>query len=416
MLYKVGLIDIRNNPLQYISIRSFRPFEGSTILVDRYSSCCFVNSKEKCICTHSKSTYLTCQRMFPSIFLRISLILLGIVAISTNLISCFVHSSKRNKTSQSKFLMHLSLADLIMGVDMLLLACVDIYYSDYFPSFSEKWRNGITCKIASFLSIISSEASVFLLSLISFDRCMNVKYPLGALKMGTKTLFVIWLISAGLGVISVSLSYFDTNMFDVSEVCVGLPMVTRTKLSSTSETLVVPTLTFYARYYTFSVPEVGSWFWRRTRLIHENQISNVTTTDNVPYISSEVSGHQLASYFSIIVFIGINIICFLFILVCYINILHDARKSSKNMNRQQESTKLAFKVSLVILTDFLCWIPLCVICLFVQLGIFSVSPQVYAWTVAFILPINSSINPFLYTLSSEISKYFSKRSRSMSNI
>ena len=29
---------------------------------------------------------------------------------------------------------------------------------------------------------------------------------------------------------------------------------------------------------------------------------------------------------------------------------------------------------------------------------FNMSPDVYAWIIVFVLPINSAINPFLYTL------------------
>jgi len=38
-----------------------------------------------------------------------------------------------------------------------------------------------------------------------------------------------------------------------------------------------------------------------------------------------------------------------------------------------------------------------------------VDPVIYAWTVAFILPINSAVNPFLYTLMEIISNYRDKK-------
>jgi hypothetical protein len=34
----------------------------------------------------------------------------------------------------------------------------------------------------------------------------------------------------------------------------------------------------------------------------------------------------------------------------------------------------------------------------------AISGDVYAWTAVFILPINSALNPFLYTLSAVIGK------------
>ena len=63
---------------------------------------------------------------------------------------------------------------------------------------------------------------------------------------------------------------------------------------------------------------------------------------------------------------------------------------------------MAVKMSIVVLTDFFCWVPLAVVCLLVQCGVFTVGPEMYAWTVGLILPINSALNPFLYTLATLI--------------
>ena len=52
---------------------------------------------------------------------------------------------------------------------MLLLAAADVIYGDYFPSYSDQWRNGPICEVASILSILSSELSVFFITLVSTD-------------------------------------------------------------------------------------------------------------------------------------------------------------------------------------------------------------------------------------------------------
>ena len=61
------------------------------------------------------------------------------------------------------------------------------------------------------------------------------------------------------------------------------------------------------------------------------------------------------------------------------------------------------KMSLIVFTDFCCWVPVGVLSILVQAGAVEVDPAAYAWIATFVLPINSAINPFLYTLASIIS-------------
>ncbi len=70
---------------------------------------------------------------------------------------------------------------------------------------------------------------------------------------------------------------------------------------------------------------------------------------------------------------------------------------------------MARKMFALVFTDFCCWIPLCTVCILAQAQVIQVSPKVYAWIVGFVLPINSSINPFLYVIFGEISDYQKKR-------
>ena len=53
---------------------------------------------------------------------------------------------------------------------------------------------------------------------------------------------------------------------------------------------------------------------------------------------------------------------------------------------------------MVIFSDFCCWVPI-VIMKYLAVGGMKIPPQVSAWTAVFILPLNSSINPFLYTVA-----------------
>jgi hypothetical protein len=101
-------------------------------------------------------------------------------------------------------------------------------------------------------------------------------------------------------------------------------------------------------------------------------------------------------------FIAVNFAAFTFMLAAYIAIFIKVRQSSRAVRSTavNRESSLAKKVILIILTDFACWMPVIII------GVLSLtksfddpSKQVYVWIAVFVLPINSSINPFLYTFS-----------------
>uniref|UniRef100_A0A2C9LXT7 G-protein coupled receptors family 1 profile domain-containing protein n=1 Tax=Biomphalaria glabrata TaxID=6526 RepID=A0A2C9LXT7_BIOGL len=65
--------------------------------------------------------------------------------------------------------------------------------------------------------------------------------------------------------------------------------------------------------------------------------------------------------------------------------------------RRLEDLAVAKKLVFVAISDFLCWFPIGII------GFFSLKGQtfyrdVYAWFVVFVLPINSALNPIIYTI------------------
>ena len=70
---------------------------------------------------------------------------------------------------------------------------------------------------------------------------------------------------------------------------------------------------------------------------------------------------------------------------------------------KQEQIRLTSKVAAIVLTDFLCWFPSIILGILVQAGALTLSASVFAWCVTFVLPINSAINPYLYTISALIS-------------
>ena len=274
-----------------------------------------------------------------------------------------------------------------MGVYMIILGSADMYFNDRFPLKAETWRSGVTCRIAGAISIISSEASVFFVTLISIDRFLGIKYPMSTRKLGKRLTLAItlttWIVSVALGVVPSVLAagkkYF--KFYDNSHVCIGLPLALTESYTTTTTR---EKLDFEGAYI----------FWDS--------------------FSTEYEGLITGMFFSSALFLGLNCVCYLVILVCYIFIVSSVQKSSKQSGRtveMAEQIKLTTKVTAIVGTDFLCWFPIIVLGILVQTRVLTLPLAVYAWAVTFVLPINSGINPYLYTISDVISNHRKEKAK-----
>ena len=399
------VVDLRGNMLNLLTSHSFPNFQV-LVLVDHYSACCFMGGDVICISVNVRSDFLTCKRMLPSVVLRFTMWLVGSGAVTFNFgVICSRLFLGMKNTLQSTLVLNLTLSDFLMGIDILILLSADFYYHNYFPNFSASWIESSMCKIAAALSTLSSEVSVILVVLIGFDRYLGVRYPLSVHKGLGKTrtrlcVIICWLISMVISLIPVVVDKYAPGFYDISEVCVGLPIVKRKVTIDKDE--FIPVKTFAIQHEYVYVTNNGSHrahysyyvggYWR---------LASVSTIQKIYYRISEVSGFKLAKPLSMVVFIGFNLTCFAALAVVYTRIFVVASNSgiAIQSTKKNQEMRMALKMSVVVLTDFLCWVPLAFVCLFVQCGIFSVGPELYSWTVGLILPINSCLNPFLYTLA-----------------
>ena len=106
--------------------------------------------------------------------------------------------------------------------------------------------------------------------------------------------------------------------------------------------------------------------------------------------------------YSVIVFLGVNLLLFIIIFICYFLMYLAIKRTSRQCTRKRENLeeiKMATKMAIIVGTDFCCWMPI------IMMGLLSLSTNitiphdVYAWAAVFILPVNSSANPYLYTIS-----------------
>ena len=65
--------------------------------------------------------------------------------------------------------------------------------------------------------------------------------------------------------------------------------------------------------------------------------------------------------------------------------------------RRKQDLSIARRVAAVAFTNLLCWLPIGVLG-FLAWGGSSLDSEAYAWMTVFVLPVNSALNPVLYSL------------------
>ena len=289
--------------------------------------------------------------------------------------------NQNKKISHSIMVLNLAVSDFMIGFYMLIIAVADLHFGEKYSREAKQWRSSVICKIAGVLSVMSSEASVFIVTLISVDCFWSIVNPFNLWQLRRKStilvLLVIWSISLGL---SIGPTVFGSGSnSDIYGVCIGLPLITK------------PTA-FEVKEGTFDNP-LGS------------------QTVSIPVGTAQ----KPAWIFSIILFLGVNLFCFLVVFFCYIGIFVKVKRTSNKVRvaaHRDREIRMAVKMAFIVGTDFACWMPVIIMGILSQTGSVVIGPDMYAWIVVFILPINSSMNPYLYTLFTSISEQRSKSTES----
>ena len=383
-------LDLTHNPLLWVNQKVFDPLTTlTTIYVDDFATCCFIQFA-KCSFESPPSPFISCKRLLPYFILRVVIWVIGIATVFGNIFVLFSRSKDRRRgTVQYLLTKNLSMSDLLMGIYMMILLSVDMYYKDFFPSHSEPWRHSILCRVAGALSLLSSEASVFFITLISIDRYMGVTFPFAVIRLRKTSAKIVvallWFIALLLCIASVLIPIVNSALYDVSEICVGLPISRR-------NSYILETKSFNLNTSSF---EVG--------------------LDIGTAVEAKFTDSKSSMYFSIAIFTVLNLCCFLVVAFCYLSIFIIAKQTSRQAGRSttvNDELKMAFKMAGIVFSDFCCWMVVVVLSILVQSGAVTIQPVAYSWIATFVLPINACINPFLYTLASMILDRFQRKHKS----
>ena len=318
-------------------------------------------------CDSPGNEFSSCDDLMKSKALRACLWVLGILAFFGN-ISVIVWRTTIGKENRihSFLLTNLAVSDFFMGIYLLIIAIKDAQWQGEYFKHDIEWRAGYLCQVAGALSMFSSEVSVLMLTLITADRFICIVFPFSSIRLSWKKAYVlcsvIWTFGAIISFIPMSgIHYFNDETTQAG---------------------------FYGR--------------------------------SAVCLSLQLSEDRPAGWeYSVSFFLSLNLLAFLFILVAYIIIFWTVKKSSGRIRstKVNQDTAMARKLMFIVMTDFCCWMPVIIIGILSLTGNFyDPEKKAYIIMAIFVLPVNSSINPILYTFSNaNIREKFSKKKRHVGN-
>ncbi len=333
--------------------------------LDRFILCCYAKKAiEGVQCESPADEFSSCDDLMKNKTLQICIWILGILAFAGNLLVIIWRIIDKEENRVHSFLLtNLAVADMLMGVYMLTIAVMDLRWQGEYFKHDIEWRSGIGCQIAGVLSMLSSEASVLILTIITLDRLISIVFPF---KFKRFTYKAAVFACTGVWIFGVVISVFPIT---------GIS-------------------------YFYGDESAGNFgFYSRSAVCLPLQLSEGTP-----------AGWE----YSVAFFIGLNFISFTFILVAYIAMFWTVKRVSRavrstNLNKESAMAK---RLVFIVMTDFCCWMPIIIINILSLTGKFEDPNKIaYVWIAVFVLPLNSSLNPILYTFSTNRTKRSLTRKR-----
>jgi len=237
------------------------------------------------------------------------------------------------------FVKNLAAADLCIGVYLLCIGERDQRFRGEYNQHGHEWMTSWQCTCLRLLAVTTSEVSLLLLTFMSVERFVSISQPFGE----------------------------RTLSFRAAVISIALIWATGSALA------LVPVL-----YWNEMGSHHGSNGLCFPLHIHE----------------PKALGWQYSSF----LYIAINGTCMLVIVAVYTSLFVSIRRTRNATSLVTNEIEIAVRFFFIVLTDCLCWLPTVVLKI-LALSDVHIPANLYAWFVVFILPVNSAINPILYTFT-----------------
>ncbi|KAM4811443.1 relaxin receptor 1 isoform 4-T4 [Urocitellus parryii] len=342
-LQKLDEFSLEGIEISNIQQRMFRPLNLSHIYFKKFQYCGYAPHVRSC--KPNTDGISSLENLLASIIQRVFVWVVSVVTCFGNI---FVICMRPYIRSENKLhaisIISLCCADCLMGIYLFVIGAFDLKFRGEYNKHAQLWRESIHCQLTGSLAILSTEVSVLLLTFLTLEKYICIVYPfrcLGPRKCRTVTvLILIWMTGFIVALIPLSNKDFFKNYYGTNGVCFPL---------------------------------------------HSEDTENI--------------GAQI---YSVTIFLGINLVAFIIIVFSYGRMFYSVHQSTVTATELRNQVKkemiLAKRFFFIVFTDALCWIPIFIL-KFLSLLQIEIPDTINSWVVIFILPINSALNPILYTLT-----------------
>ncbi|KAL5246874.1 hypothetical protein ACHWQZ_G018917 [Mnemiopsis leidyi] len=318
--------------------------------------------------------------------------------------------------------MLIGVGDLLMGVYLLSVAVVDVLYGSTFCKHRVGWLTSVKCSLLGVISTIAGQISLFSLTLLSLFRALGVKGNINSPGSSNRT---------GCAAFSRFLRVFASlvvPLLSVTSLMATIPLfasfedffVNGMAYDSSIKLFVEPIgkdthFDLIQNYYGRSQRQTLKWsvIVSLVKNMFSNDYGNLHGmvhrvnfygNDGVCLFKYFVSHNDPQRIYSLTIQ-ATNIVCFIVVALSYITINVTTVKTSDVLTKTDNPTaklvrkrnnKLQRKIAAIIATDFACWIPFVVVSGLHYFEVTDASKQYGLFSIV-VLPINSVINPFLYS-------------------
>jgi len=293
-------------------------------------------------CNPKPDAFNPCQDVMGTTALRLFSWLISIFAILGNLFQLIILFYSRQELSVYKLLMYnLGFSNLMMGMYLLVLCCVDTYTFGEYYNYVQMWQYSGGCQAFGFIALFATQLSFCSLVLITVERFLLIIF---ALKVGKQ----MKLNHAKIAVAAVWFYSFIVAILPVTG-----------KVSSYSKIAICLPV----------------------------DIPNIIAIGYIVWL--------LLAY----------VIAFIVIVVCYVKMyasISQSRPGTPGSTSNQIDVQVAKRMAMIIFSNFLCWLPISIVGFVALWSGLRMNVDVAKFLLVFIFPLNACTNPFLYAIFTRV--------------
>ena len=375
------------------------------------------------------------KRILENWILQVLCWVMGVLALIFNSytvfrgLTTFQHSRTESMLTNKAMVSLIGSGDLFIGLYLVLLSFYDSFvYGNWFCRNQAEWYIGTPCSIMGVISTVGSQVSLFAMTALSIIRMYGMTFKRMGIPGPANRSTAIKLASLVTGIITASLAiavtplipsleeYFVQGMYydPIYKVFIGFPNkekhvnVLKAHYNTTSITMDFTWKEIGEKVDGMFTQQYGHLSRHPVHFYGNDGVclfKYFVRSDDARRIrqsiesTADITDHKGDPV--VWLMLGVNLVCFIIITFCYIVINIQTRISSRrsgqhhNPKRVRDNRSLQNKITLIVATDFICWVPFIIISGMHNIGVFDATKW-YVTYAMIALPLNSVINPLIY--------------------